>query len=196
MESTVPEIYFEEGYSYVFEVKEKSQNTVLVLNGGTPPEFNYLDSVYPAKNVKRQGNAITFSLPPWDGIELISMLPAIMNYDLLMALELKEKKPSIEITGMEKYCSKYALPPSYSSSENDSLNLCIYTPHDAEQLQLFDETMVLCYRNKTEGITNSGKYTLDYWCEPNKYGFVKFLLTLPDKREILIELSNVIIIND
>lgn len=178
---------------YVFEVDEGTKSSRLILKAGKVPRFSHSDSLFAPTTIveSEKENTVQFSLPPMSEIDVLPLMLAVVSYEVILVKKLKEKKPSLSFSTQEKSCVEFVKPDGDHGKQTDSVEVCTYNLYEEAHLKLFNLKEHLCYKNHTTLSNDSGEYRLDHWFEPEEFGFVKFLLTLPDGNEWEIELVDV-----
>lgn len=177
--------------AYVFKINDGAEISRLVLKAGPVPVFSDSEMVYEPTPISEKDNSVLFSFPQLGEVDVMPLLAAIVSFDLMEIKKLKKQKPSIIITGADSSCVEGVFPETYEERRGDSLKVCFYQLHEEEVLLLFDQNERFCYKNHTTLNTDEGEFRLTHWFDPADFGFVKFLLALPDGNEWTIELVEV-----
>lgn len=176
---------------YVFKVDDGQKVTRLILEAGDTPLFHHSDSIYAPNSLNENESSVHFYLPPINGDDILPFLPALLDYKLIQGRMMKKVKPSIVLDFQEKSCVEFVHQGSTFKNETDSVLMCFYNPYEEMYLGVVDQVERLCYRNHTVWTDSSGEYRLDHWFEPEEFGFVLFMFTLPNGDEMKIELVEV-----
>lgn len=185
-------IYTNGETTYGFEAKNDKKTLAFTLKGGENPEYFISGKQSKGAKISYADNSLIFYLPEIFGVSHLEKMPMIVNYDMIKAKELKEMKPSIVLdipdTTFAKLGEKGLEDELYGRLDE----IYFSNTYEREVLTFLDHIEYSCYRNRSVALFESGSITLDYWFEPEKYGFVKFLLTLPDGKKILFNLTSVV----
>lgn len=173
---------------YKFRLKTGEKETSILLTSSETPKFSYSDSVIIASGISEKDHTVNFSFPQFFGIDIFPMLPAIASFEIIEINSLRELKPSTNYFRSDSSCAQGVFSKTYGELEGDTFHICLYDTYEKETLKLFDSKGWLCYRNQTTLKTSSDEYRLVHWFEPEKYGFVKFLLIFPNGDEWSIDL--------